>query len=249
VAVHKFTNAGIYLDGYDVQTDHNQIAIAHNAEALDKTTFGATTRQHLGGLKSVELSGNALTQYDSSGVAIEDLIKTWEAVQGLVFTVTPNGATAGDVAYIGKGLITGHKPVGGAVGELHQFGWQAGGQKSPLTRAAVVAAKASRTTSSNASAGQIGALAANQRLYAALHVFSKSGSSPTLDVIVASDDNSGFTSATTRGTFAQKTNVGAELLAINGAVTDDYWRVAWTIGGSSTPTFSFAVSIGIVTLG
>ena len=57
-----------------------------------------------------------------------------------------------------------------------------------------------------------------------------------------SDDNSGFTSATNRITFTQATGVTSELLSVAGAITDDYWRLSYTIVGGS---FTFAVALGI----
>jgi hypothetical protein len=61
---------------------------------------------------------------------------------------------------------------------------------------------------------------------------------------VESDDNGSMTSATTQITFPQKTFVTSEWLSAAGAITDDYWRVGYTIGGS-TPSFNFAVVVGI----
>ena len=81
-------------------------------------------------------------------------------------------------------------------------------------------------------------------MYSYLHVMTTGTGSPTLDVVIQSDDNAGMTSPTTRITHAQKTAIGAELLSVAGAVMDDYWRVNFTIGGSS-PSFLFAVMLGI----
>jgi hypothetical protein len=58
---------------------------------------------------------------------------------------------------------------------------------------------------------------------------------------------SGFPSPATRLTFAQKTAAGYEFKSAAGAITDDWWRVDWTIGGTATPTFSFVVAVGIFT--
>ncbi len=103
----------------------------------------------------------------------------------------------------------------------------------------------SRTSSSSGTGRQIGAVSSTQTLYAALHVISASGTSPTLDVKVQSDDNSGFTSATDRITFTQATDVTSEWGSVGGAITDDYWRITYTVGGTS-PSFAFAVTAGIV---
>ena len=54
----------------------------------------------------------------------------------------------------------------------------------------------------------------------------------TLDVIVESDDNAGFTTPTTRITFTQVTTTPISYLSsLAGSVTDTYWRMKWTISG------------------
>jgi len=79
----------------------------------------------------------------------------------------------------------------------------------------------------------------------AMHVTAFVGAAPTLDVIVESDDNSGFTTAVTRGTFAQATAATSEWLTpVAGAITDDWWRIGYTLGGTITSA-TFAVFIGI----
>jgi hypothetical protein len=73
------------------------------------------------------------------------------------------------------------------------------------------------------------------------------GTSPTLDVIVQSDDASGFPSATNRITFTQATGFTAEYATpVAGAITDDWWRVNFTIGGTASPNFTFICVIGIL---
>ena len=80
----------------------------------------------------------------------------------------------------------------------------------------------------------------------ALHVLSVAGTStPTLTVIVQSDDNAGFTTPTTRISFTAATAVGAQWGSVAGALTDDYWRISYTISGTN-PVFAFAVSAGVL---
>ena len=81
-------------------------------------------------------------------------------------------------------------------------------------------------------------------MYAGLHITAASGTTPTLVVKVQSDDNAGFTSATDRITFTSANSIGGQWSSVAGAVTDDYWRVTWTVGGTS-PSFTFVVALGI----
>lgn len=108
-----------------------------------------------------------------------------------------------------------------------------------------------RSTSSTGVARQLGAAGATQRLYAALHVLSVSGSAtPTLTVKVQSDNAQGFGSSADQITFTNVTDVSApdtrrQWASVAGAIADDWYRVLWTISGT-TPSFLFAVTCGIV---
>jgi len=53
-----------------------------------------------------------------------------------------------------------------------------------------------------------------------------------------------MTSATSRMVFAQATGITSEWLPLAGAITDDYWRLAVTVGGT-TPSFNYVVVLGI----
>ncbi|MEU4150833.1 hypothetical protein [Streptomyces sp. NPDC026659] len=72
-----------------------------------------------------------------------------------------------------------------------------------------------------------------------------SGTTPTLDVVIESDNGSGFPSPITQLTFTQANAISGQILRTDGtAITDDWYRVKWTIGGT-TPSFLFAVAFGI----
>jgi len=74
-----------------------------------------------------------------------------------------------------------------------------------------------------------------------LDVTAASGTTPTLDVVVstASSAAGANTRAATGSPFAQRTAVAAERKSFTGL--DQYYRVAWTVGGTS-PSFTFSVS-------
>jgi len=71
------------------------------------------------------------------------------------------------------------------------------------------------------------------------------GTDPTLDVKLQSDPAVGGSYADITGaTFAQITTVaGTEAIAINVSNCDAFVRAIGTIGGTSTPTFDFGVTI------
>jgi hypothetical protein len=102
-----------------------------------------------------------------------------------------------------------------------------------------------RTVTGNGTARQLGLVGATQKLYASLHVVDASVAD-TLDVKIQSDDASGMGTPTDRITFTQATAVGAQYATpVSGPIaTDTWWRVSYTIGGTS-PSFKFAVVVGI----
>lgn len=244
MAVHKLTDAKIYVAQYDISADHNMVELPYGVEALDKTTFGQTTRVHTGGLYAVDLKGQGFVNYGTG--EIEDVLRSIQAVADVPLSVMAEGGDAGERAYFTRILTASTKTLGGTVGDLHGFEWAAKGSAGqPLVPGTVFAAKAARGSSSNSgTALQLGAVGASQRVYAALHVFAASGTTPTLDVTVKSDNGVGFGTPITQLTFTQATGVTSEVTSAAGAITDDYWRVDWTVGGT-TPSFTFAVVVGI----
>ena len=116
----------------------------------------------------------------------------------------------------------------------------------PLIRGILGTHQTAAATSSASTKFQLGAVTAAQYLYGALHVYSASGTNPTLDVTLQSDADASAGSETVRLTFAQKTAAGYEWASpIVGAIADTYWRASWTVAGTN-PSFAFAVVFGIL---
>jgi hypothetical protein len=244
MAVHKLTNAVVYMAQFDISGAHNMVELPQSVDKKDATTFGNTTRINAAGLYQVEAKGQGFT---SSGTSeIETVLAANLAVADVPLSVMAQGGAAADRAYFTKILTGSVQPFGGQVGELDGFSWAASGAGGvPLVPGTVMAAKAARTSSSTSgTALQLGAVGAAQRIYAALHVFAASGTTPTLAVTVKSDNGVGFATPATQITFTTANAAGSQFSSAAGAIADDYWRVDWTIGGT-TPSFTFAVVIGI----
>jgi hypothetical protein len=105
---------------------------------------------------------------------------------------------------------------------------------------------AARTATGTGTGLNLGAVAAGKRLYASLHVLSVAGTAtPTITGRIESSVDNTFAAPTTRATFAAATAVGGQVLRTDGtAYTDTWWRIAWTISGT-TPSFLFAAALGI----
>lgn len=233
------TNAKIWLGGYDFSGRMNAAALRYGAELVDVTAFGDDTRKRLGGLKTVQAQCEGF--WDGT-----DLDPTLFADVGLAdvpmsFAATP---TEGDTAFSFQAILGRYQPEA-PIGDALKFSVEGEASQGPLVRGSLLLA-ATKTASGNGTAFQLGAVGSTQYLYAALHVTAVAGSSPTLDVKVQSDNASNFPSPTDRITFAQKTAIGSEWATrVAGAITDEYWRINYTIGGSGGPSFAFAVVVGI----
>lgn len=238
MAEEVLSDSLILFDGYDLSCNINQVVIEHGAEPLDRTALCHTTRVRRGGLLTSALSAQGFFEAANPDSALFSNIGAADKV----ISVVPTDAD-GERAFTMQSMIGEYSPIQGAVGDLAGFSLNVGASTGRLVRGTVMHNN-TRTSSGDGTARQLGAVTSSQKLYAALHVIAASGSSPTLDIDIESDDNSGMTSATSRGSFAQATGIGSEWVEIDGAITDDYWRVSYTIGGS-TPSFQFIVILGI----
>ncbi|MEU6491087.1 hypothetical protein ABZ890_11920 [Streptomyces sp. NPDC046984] len=238
------TNVRCFASGVDLTGNSNKIELSSEAEEKETTNYASQGwKELLGGLASAEISGEG--QWEAGDPSkVDDA--SWSQFGGVgPWSISAdNAANVGDLAYFTSALRADYK-VGDAVGEVAP--WTSSAKSSwPLVRGQFGHPPGTaRTATGTGTALNLGAVAAGQRLYAALHILSVAGTTPSITARVESDDNSGFTSATTRLTFAVATAGGGQILRTDGsAITDTWWRVAWTISGT-TPSFLFAASLGI----
>ena len=239
MAEHVLTGGLLLFHGVDLSNFASQVALDLSAEAKDSTCLGHTTRRRKGGLKDTALSAAGFFE----AAEPDATLFAAAGASDKIITVS-HSQTIGNIAYFLKALLGEYEPFGGSVGDLAGFRLNAGCSDGDLIRATLMEFD-TETASANGTGRQLGAVSASQSVYAALHILTVSGTSPTLDLKIQSDDNASFTSATDRITFSQATAVGAQFGSLAGAITDDYWRAVWTIGGTDDPTFRFAVSVGI----
>lgn len=235
------TQVKLYVDGYDFSGDMNALGLDYGCDVKDSTTYGQDTRIGKGGLKTVSLAEAGLWQ----GSATKD--KIWFdniGVAGKPVSVMPTTGAIGERAFFFNSLNSQYTPDM-PLGEVMKFTVTAQ-TTSDLVQGNVLFPLTTSASSSTSTAQEFGAVSATQSLYAALHVMTVSGTNPTLDVLVQSDTAVGFPSAATKLTFVQKVAIGSEFQAVGpAAITDTWWRISYTIGGTNTPTFQFAVVMGI----
>ncbi|MET9301783.1 hypothetical protein ABZX66_20915 [Micromonospora aurantiaca] len=244
----KFVLKGVRLfsGGVDLTSNTNKVELKTEIEEKDATAFNplsttAVWTELLGGLASSSADGEGQWEAGDPG-KVDDA--TWAARGGVgALTVCPAGANVGDLAWVTQAL-TGSYSLGGQVGDVAP--WSASWAGSwPLVRGQILHPPGTpRTASGNGTSRQLGALSASQALYVVLHVLSATGTTPSVTVVVESDDTSGMATPTTRATFTAATASCGQAVKVAGPVTDDWWRIKWTVSGT-TPSFLLVAAAGI----
>jgi hypothetical protein len=234
----------LWVAGADLTGASNKVEISAMVETKETTNYAsAGWHERLGGLASSELKAGGFWEANDPSM-VDDT--AWAGLGSVLpVTVAPSAGAVGDVAYVTQALKSTYKLLG-SIGDVAP--WEAGLFGSWPTARGLVAhpTGTARTATGVGTAQQLGAVAAGKSMYATLHVLSVAGTStPTITARVESDDAVGFPSATTRATFTAATAVGGQILRTDGsAITDDWWRVAWTITGTG-PSFLFASALAI----
>lgn len=233
----------LLVDGWNLSGDLNRVEVDYKAEIKDATGFGTSQfREKVAGLKTLALNfegflnvGDGHTDpllFDSIGASSASVLS--------MFPVTP---VSGGLGYICQGFQSAYN-FGGQVGDVAKVNFSSEGTGN-LVRGTCMGAKA-YTETENGTAYQLGAVTADQRIYLAAHVTAASGTSPTIDIKLQSDDNEDFTSAIDRITLSQATAAGDhEWSSLAGAITDEWWRIVATVGGTD-PSLTAYVVAGIL---
>ncbi|MFG2002297.1 hypothetical protein ACGFNU_24405 [Spirillospora sp. NPDC048911] len=244
MAKQVLTDVRLFAVGADLSGASNKVEISGEHEVKDVTNYrSGGWKEVLAGLASAELTGEG--QWEAGDPSLVD-DASWAQLGGIgPWTVGPAGDTVGSLAYLTQALRADYS-LGGQIGDVAPWKGKAS-SAWPLVRGQFAHPPGTaRTSSGSGTALNLGAVTAGKRLYAALHVLSVAGTAtPSITARVESDDGPGFASPTTRLTFTAATAAGGQTLRTDGtAITDTWWRVAWTISGT-TPSFMFVSSIGI----
>lgn len=241
------TNCVILVGGNDITNFSGMIDTGGQVAMQDAPHFGSKGYMiRVPGLKSYQTAIGGNADYGSA-TAVSNVFKTSTVgTQYAVSALPTGGATAGDPATFTRGRLDSFKSPTGNVGALAGFAMNITSDTAQID-GMVLQPLAAQTTTGTGTITAMTPPTATQKLYAALHVTSVSGTNPTLDVVVQSAALVGFGSPTDRITFTTATTTGYQWATpVAGAITNGYWRVSYTISGTDTPTFSFAVVVGVL---
>lgn len=234
-----------YLDGFDLSGDTSIMGVSYGAEAPERFTMGNDTAIVApGGRKTAAFQHEVLFQVGADQT--DEVLFGKVGVNNAILLSAAVGDEGNADATFMKVVTGTWNPIVGEGGDLLKGSIGGTISADSLVRVTILHDReTARTATFNGTAFQVGAVPAGQKLFAVLQVLAASGGSPTLDVTVESDNAGGFASPVTQATFTQATARSAQVIVpIVGPITDDWWRIAATIGGAG-PSFTFVVGIGI----
>lgn len=243
MAAQVLTGSALYIAGHDFSCDANDASLAAEVAVQKSTTFcSGSWDQFLPGLMSASLSASGVWS-TGTGDTIDAVEWGANGATDRVITYAPVG-TEGSVAYLLQGARTSYS-FGGAVGEVAPWSISAVGTNSDgMVRGKLMLAKTASISSTGAvgTAVQVGAVAADEFLYLAVHLFPTAGTSIT--IIAESDATNAFSGAeTTRATTGSLTAAGGTWVTrVAGPITDTWYRLnVSAVVGSWTAAASLAV--------
>ena len=243
MAVQNFIGLGVYVGGFDASGNAKAFDAPNvTTAALDTTSFNDEWTSSIGGLKSIDWSGDLMQDFDADKV--DQLVGLATLGTAQPITLAPAGKTGGAVAYSFNATQLAYTPIESEAGGLAMAKVSGKGTGAAIRGTLMNAPGTPINATGNGTARQLGAIPAGSKMYGALHVIAASGTSPTLDVVVQSDDSGAMSSPTSRMVFAQATGITSEWLPLAGVITDDYWRASITVGGTD-PSFSYVLVLGI----
>ncbi len=235
-----FNNGNVFSDGYDLSSNVTSVTLDITSDELDATTINSNGfKEKLGGLKDSSLQ---LDGFYEAGANKPDALLGASIGNELIVSVVPE-AGVGNIAYFMKSRLFSYN-IFGSVGEITPFSVSKSNSADKVVRGTIQLDGALTTTGAS-TGSNLGAVSAGEKVYAAVHCTAVSGTStPTISFTLQSDDNAGFTSATDVATFTDITAINAQYISDATTTSDTYWRLAYTITGT-TPSFTVHASIGI----
>lgn len=240
----------LFAGGVDLSGNGNKIEIDDSMEVKPVTNWrSGGAREVIAGLEEVSIKAGG--QWEATDPAAQPhepddwfwasrrVVEPWSAAAD-----GSSDLNNGGLMYLTQAVRSQYSMLG-SVGDVIPWGGEWAGSW-PLARG--VCAHPSgvpRTATGNGNGFQAGALLQGQAMYATLHVLSVAGTAaPTITVAVKSSADAAFTAPTTRATFTAATAKGGQAIKIPGPITDTWWKVTWTITGT-TPSFLFLSALGI----
>lgn len=232
-----------YVGGYDLTGDSNNGGLDLDHEVFDDTRFqppgSGGARARVCGLEDISAAQSGFWATGVGSVDENAFANLGSLDEPMMMS---NDGAESSVAYM---LRTGRFKYSllGDAGKPAPFALDFRGTngQTAVVRGAVTKTKAVvSATGATGTSQQLGAVGANQFLYASLHAFAVG---TTITAVLESAPDNTFGAATTRITFGPITAVGGYWGArVAGAITDTWYRLRVT---AITGSFTIAANVGI----
>lgn len=233
----------ILVGSYNWTSNASQAEVGADVATQDVTTFEFAANgftNAVPGLKAFVFNSSGYN--DNAVGALDEWLRSNYGTRRVV-SVALTGETTTAPAVVANGLLGGYRTVNASVGGVPTTvgtvsdGVFAEGQVTTVSTSTL-------TATANSTPVNIGAVAAGRSIYAAIHVVSVTGTTPSLTAQIQSSTTSGG-AYTNRGTAGSAlTAAGDQWLSAAGAFTDTWWRIAYTISGT-TPVFTVFAALAI----
>lgn len=117
MATQVFKNAMFVVNGVDLSANITSLALTYEAESLDETVMGLTSRKHKGGLKNHTFDVTFMQVYTCVDATLFGLIGCQTSIE---FRACNACSSANNPIYEATYLLQSYPPGGGAVGTLLQ---------------------------------------------------------------------------------------------------------------------------------
>lgn len=248
MAVLSFTDCEILAGPFRLTGRSNAVELETTRPALDVTNFDSGGwNESIAGIK--EMAASVDGHYDASaietgGLTLDEQLFAELSSGQFPLTLAPT-KTDGGVAYV-AGAQRGSLTMFGQIGEVAPFSSDMWGDGQVGRGNLIHPASSTVSATADGNGVQLGAVADGDTLLMSYHVLSLDGTTPTIDITFESDDNSGFASAATVHNTGALSTATSALVTAAGPITDDYFRVTFTLGGTD-PVIRFAAAIATST--
>lgn len=237
-------DARIYLAECDLSGTANAAALNLKTDVVECTAFSDAYKDKLAGMTDVICDVSGFFSAEATTGNPDTKMFTQLGLSNALLTMATGAGAFGETAYFFRPVLTQYTPLEGKVGDVAAFKLHGEGT-GELIKGSILIPKTALVLTGAGAGLELGALSAAETIYCGLHIFEVSGTLPTLDLLLESDVDDNWSSATTQITFAEKSAVGFDWQTKAGAVADTYWRLSYTIGGT-LPSFTIAVVAGIL---
>lgn len=229
----------IYLDGLELTSHTNSVAIDQSVDVKDVTPFGAISRRKAPGLKSTGVGIQGF--YDAN---VDEKAQKVFSSSNAAMVITAQGANTGDIAYFSK-INTAQFSTNAAVGEVYEMNLS-GETNENLIRGVIAFYGENITESTISPTINFGTVPTGKQISVCVQLFGNQAPEDSLQVFVESDATNSFIGdEVVEIDMMPLTGVSGAIERSQTPVINEFVRVRLDPVGAS-PSMKAVVTIGLI---